>query len=183
MKILSKEKFEIELNKIVSYGVNDIAISKEDIQLAEKGNFFVSECLDGDIEDNSILLSIEDINEITDNKDLLVMSSADFNGANAMNEAINLCLYDFERNNLSLKEIDGVLIYFQINSNYEIMDISEAMGIVYDRCSSYNYIEEPDIIFGVSCDKCFEDRYVKATIFMSYSKKQTYSNNYISRYF
>lgn len=172
MKILSKEEFKKELDEILTYDANDIIIDTEDIKNIGGDNIFAVECLD---------LDIEDINIITNNKDLLVMSASEQCGFNSMLKAIKLAVSDFEENKLSLIEADGILVYFQVNSNYNMMDFAEAMEIIHDSSSRDIYLtEEPDVIFGVSCNDNLEDNYVKVTVFISYSKqkKGSYANNY-----
>lgn len=140
MKILSKEEFTTELNKIVTYGTGDIEIGIEDMKIAKS-------------------------------RGLLVKSVAEFSGNNSAQEAIKLAVLDFEKNNLLLKKADGILVYFQINSDYEIMEIGEAMEIIDIRCKHEVIDEEPDVIWGMSCDNSLGYDYVKVTIFIGYSKK------------
>jgi len=172
MKILSKEEFATELNKIVTYGASDIEIGIEDMKIAMRGDIYVTECLDLDSDDNSIVLDIEDINQITKNQDLLVMSTSEYSGDNSAEKAIKSAILDFEKNNLSLKEADGILIYFQINSDYKIVEIAEAIDIVNIKCENDIILEEPDIIWGISCDNDLKNDYVKATVFIGFSKKR-----------
>ncbi|MBL0707675.1 MAG: hypothetical protein JJW00_01330 [Sulfurimonas sp.] len=71
--------------------------------------------------------------------------------------------------------IGYILVYFQVNSNYEMMQLSEAMEGVYDRCEHLCLAIQPNIIFGVSCDNNFGDAYVKASIFVGYTEKRSFS--------
>lgn len=151
MKILSKEEFEIEVNRIVTYGTNDIKIG------------------------------IEDINQITKNKNLLVVSASEYSGNNPAQETIKSAILDFEKNNLSLKEADGILVYFQVNSDYEIMDISEAMEIINIKSKHEVMLEEPDVIWGISFDNNLKNNYVKATVFIGFSRKGKYGDSYIEK--
>jgi len=167
MKILSKEEFQNELAEIVSY---NITLNTENIKNVEDNDIFMIECLNLDSDSNDIILDIEDINTITKNKDLLIMSSFEQHGTCSAKESIKLILLDFEENNLFLMEADGILVYFQVNSNYNIMDFAEAMKVIYDRCKYKDMIKEPNTIFGVSCDNGLKSDYVKVTIFVGYSK-------------
>ena len=159
MKILSKENIKKELTAVFSV-----------------------EYLGSETEENNIILNIEDINKITNNKHLLVMSSFEQYCPNSAQKAIELIVLDFEENNKSLIEADGILVCFQVNSDYNIMNFVEAMEIIYSRWNDKAMLNEPDVIFGVSCDNRLKDDYVKATVFMGYSKKinASYANNYIS---
>lgn len=156
MKILSKEKIKKELDAVCSVEYLDT-------------------------EENNIILNIADIDKITNNKYLLVMSSFEQDCLNSAKKAIELIVLDFEENNKLLIEADGILVCFQVNSNYNIMDFAEAMEIIYSRWNDKAMLNEPDVIFGVSCNSNLKDNYVKATIFMGYSKEEnfSYSNNYI----
>ncbi|NOX16147.1 MAG: hypothetical protein GXP61_09035 [Epsilonproteobacteria bacterium] len=170
MKILSEEEFKKELDKIVTYGDNDIAIGIEDLHRGIENHPFKVECLD-----------TEDINQITNNKDLIIMSSSEYCGSNSAVEVIKSIILDFEKNKFLIRETDGILVYFQVNLNYKIMSFADAVEIIYDKCEYECLSMEPDIIWGVSCDNDFEDDYVKATVFVSYSKKRKlgYANNCI----
>jgi len=155
-------------------------ISKDKIK-QKLTSFFSFESLNSDSKENNITLNIEDINKITKNKDLLVMSSAEQYCLNSAKKAIKLIILDFEKNNKLLTAADGILVYFQVNSNYNVMDFAEAMEIIYDRWNDKSILKEPDVIFGVSFNSDYKDNYVKATMFMGYSNKSksSYSNNYI----
>ena len=92
------------------------------------------------------------------------MGSAD--SISSTDNIIESIILDFKQNNFSLKESTGILVYFQVNSNYSIMKFIDEIEIIYNKCATI----EPAIIWGVSCDNTLEDEYVKATVFMSYSK-------------
>ena len=51
-------------------------------------------------------------------------------------------------------------------------NFANAMEIIYHTYEYKCVNMEPDTIWGVSYDNNFEDDYVKATVFMSYSKKR-----------
>jgi len=170
MKILSEKEFKKVLDDIVTYGDSDIVIDVDDLHSRVKDYPFTIECLDTKSISNDIILDIEDINNIINNKDLIIMSSDKCCGLNSAVEVIKLIILDFEKNKFSIRESDGILVYFQVNSNYKITNFADAMEIIYDKCINI----EPDIIWGVSCDNNFRDDYVKATVFVSYSKSKTY---------
>jgi len=155
MKILSNKEFKKELAEILTYDI------------------FTVECLDLDCDSNDIVLDIQDINIITKDKYLLVMSSFEQYCLNSAKEAMKSTIIDFEENNLSLTEADGILVYFQMNSNYDTDDLIEAMQIIYDSSTKYTYITgDPDVLFGVVCDNSLKNDYAKVTVFISYSKQR-----------
>ena len=184
IKILFKEEFSIELNKIFNYDIYDIKINTGDVKTITDSDVFQIECFDCDIDDelNSCILSMEDIDCITKNKDVLAMSVFEQCGYNSAQEVIKSIVLDFEKEKLSLMKTDGILIYFQTNSNYQIMDISEAVGIIQNKSDDIYTTEQPELIWGISCDNELEDDYMKATVFISYSKKIDfgYVNNFIT---
>ena len=160
MKQLSKNEFTQELNKIVAYVDSNI----ENSSTNNKEYPFQIESLNHKSTANDISLDIEDINHIVKNKATLIMGSTD--SISYTDSIIESIILDFEQNNFSLKESDGILVYFQANSNYSIMQFIDEMEIIYNKCANI----KPAIIWGVSCDDTLEDEYVKATVFMSYSK-------------
>ena len=162
MKQLSKNEFTQELDKIVTYVDSHI----ENLSTNNKEYPFQVESLNHKSTANDVILDIEDINHIVENKDILIMSSAD--STTSTDNIIESIILDFEQNNFSIKESAGILVYFKANSNYSIMQFIDKMEIIYNKCATM----ESDIIWGVSCDETLEDEYVKATVFMSYSKKE-----------
>ena len=151
MKILSKVEVKIELESIVSNGNNDIS------------------------------LDIEDINLITKNKDLVVMGVYENCSDEAAYKVISSMVSDFEDNELSLMNVDGILLYFQISSSYNLTNLTYAMEIIDNKCDTVYITDEPYIIFGTSCDDSLDIDYVKATVFMGYSAKENLkpANNFI----
>lgn len=181
MKILSYEEAIIELNRILNYNIMDTKIDTKEIETSSSYILSMAECLNISSELNDIVLDIEDINHIINNKELLTMSNSEYYGSHAIYEAIQLMVEDIEENKVSLINSDGVLVYFQINSDYPIMELSEVMNIIYSKWDEKSIIKEIDVIFGTSCDNSLEDDYVKITIFVSYSKKVSYVNNLITQ--
>ena len=161
MKQLSKNEFLQELDKIVTYVDSHI----KNLSTNDKEYPFQVKSLNHKSSSNDIILDIEDINHIVDKKDILIMSSAD--STTSTDNIIESIVLDFEQNNFFLKESDGILVYFQANSNYSIMQFIYEIEIIYNKCATM----KSNIIWGVSCDETLEDEYVKTTIFMSYSQK------------
>ena len=149
MKILSKEEIIIEFEKLQTFGKNDI------------------------------LLDEEDINQVLNDKDLVAMGVCEKSSETSSFDAMSSIVMDFEENNLLLNNVDGILINFQLNSSYELIRLVEAMDVIYSKCKSNNINNEPDTIFGVSCNNDLKDDYVKVTMFVGYSKKGSlkYVNN------
>lgn len=173
MKILSNEKLKKELDEILNYNINDIVRDEKDMDTMRGNNLLnIVECPNINSEDNDIIIDYEDINTMINNKDLLAMSDFEYCCDSSAKKAIKSTILDFEENSLSLIEADAILVCFEVNLNYEMMEITDAMGIIYDKWSHIFMTEEPDVIFGVSCNNDFEDDYTKVTVFVSYSKKE-----------
>lgn len=181
MKILSKQEVIIELNEILNYNISDIKVDTKEIETASSYILSMVECLNISNELNDIILDIEDINHIINNKDLLIMSAFEYRGNNALREAMKLTVKDIENNKLLLINADGILVYFQVNSDYPMMKLSKAMDVINRQWYEKFIINEPDVIFGISCNNDLENDYVKITIFASFSKKEDFSyiNNLI----
>ena len=173
MKILSKEEVIIELNEILNYNILDIKVDTKKIETSSSYILSMVECLNISSELNDIILDIEDINHIINNKDLLAMSASEYRGYNAPQEAMKLTVEDIENNKLLLINADGILVYFQVNSDYPMMKLSEAMDVINRQWNVEFIINEPDVIFGISCNNNLEDDYAKITIFANFSKKDT----------
>lgn len=151
MKILSKEEVKIELDKIITYGVNDITID------------------------------IEDINIIIKNKDLVVMDVYENSSDEAAYKIINSIVSDFKNNELPLMHIGGILVHFKISYNYNVRKLGDAMDIIDNRYDTAYITDEPAIAFCTSCDDSLDIDYVKATVFIGYFKKEEpkYVNNFL----
>lgn len=163
MKKLSQEALEIELHKISTHG------------------------------DNNIYIEPDDIKYITYNKDLVVMSTAEYNGSYAARQAIILSIADFEQENYLIVKADAILVHFLTHPSSNFMDIVEAMQIIHDKRnpllssikesdvtlkSSYDTdgkmacknTTRADVIFGASYNNDAKIDCVKVTIFMSYDE-------------
>lgn len=152
MKILSYEECKKELSEILTDGPNDIK------------------------------LEVEDIDTVTKNKDLLVMSVSEYSGSHAAKKAIQFTVLDFEENGLSLKESDGIIVSYKMNTNYQIMELAGAMEVIHDKLIEIYTDDEPSVIWGISCDNNMKEDCIKASVVISYSKQRrcTYANNYIT---
>lgn len=144
MKTLSKVELIEELNKILTYGKNDITIDSESID------------------------------SLFNNKDLLVMSTAEYSGNDSIHAVITLLIDDLEAEKMYIKDSDSVLVYFKIHPNCNMMKLTEAMDIVYSFAN-----KGADVVFGTSCDENISEDYVKVTVFLSYLQKLAAANNYI----
>ncbi|WP_415397537.1 hypothetical protein [Sulfurimonas sp. CS5] len=148
MKSLSNAELKAELNKILTYGNNDITIDSESIEI------------------------------LSNNKDLIVMSTAECSGCDSACEVIKLAIEDLELEKLYINNADSVLLYFKINPNFNLKKLLDAIDIVHSLVS-----EETDVIFGTSCDENSSEDYVKVTVFLSYLQKLELAaaNNYIEK--
>lgn len=142
MKILSYEECKKELSEVLTYRIDDIIINEEDI------------------------------NQLTSNKDILVMATDEGNDANSAIEAMKSIVLEFEENELFIEEADSILVYFQINSSYNIMNIGEAMNIIHDKLDAKYVTKNPYVFFGTSRNDSFKCNDVKVTVFIGYYSKR-----------
>ena len=117
---------------------------------------------------DDIAIGKEDLHCGTKN-DLIIMDSCEYCGANSSVEVIKSIILDFEKSGFFIKNADSILIYFQVNTNYKIVNLADAINIIHEECESIS-IKEPSVIWGFSCDDTLEDDYAKATIFISFSQ-------------
>ena len=138
MKILSYEECKKELSDITTYADNDIKLDIGDLDIVAKDQY------------------------------LLVMGVSEYSGASAGKKAIKAIILDLEENELSLKEADGVLVHFKMNTNHPIMELADAIELINDRLFEIELSNEPSLIWGLSCDENMKEDCVKATVFISY---------------
>jgi len=129
--------------------------------------------------DDDLVVVEKDLHSGIENN-LIIMGSCKYCGISSLEKVIKLIILDFEKNEFFIKNADTILIYFQVNKNYEIMSFTDEIDMIYGKCESIS-VKEPDVIWGVSFDDTFEDDCIKATMFASYSKKEktVYDNNFI----
>lgn len=158
MKILSNDALTIELNKTLICDINRVP------DKVEANESFLVRCINTASDSNDILLDIKDIEHIVNDKSLVIMSTAEYHGTNAIIEAMRLVILDIETEKFSLISSDGILVHFKINSDYSYFDTLHAMEIIYTLTK-----QKPNILYGISCDKNIEKNYAQVNIFVSYS--------------
>ena len=87
------------------------------------------------------------------------MGVGESQGSNSAYEAIKSAIESPLLDNMSINGAMGVLVHFNIHPDYPLVDISEAMDIVYESAD-----EDAHVIFGTTTDENMEPDRVKITI-------------------
>ena len=121
--------------------------------------------------DNDINLDFEDLKVIMSHGGIAFSGIGEYNGENSAYESIKQAIINSSFDYKMIDKISGVLIHFVVHPDLPIMDIAQAMEIIYE-----NVHYEADIIWGTTTDKSVSSNYVKATILFSGFGKNDYKN-------
>jgi cell division protein FtsZ len=108
---------------------------------------------------NDINLDFADVKTVMSHRGLALMGSGKSIGANAAYDAAKAAIDSPLLDNLSIKGAKGVLVHFNINPEYPILQISEAMDIIEEHAD-----EEAYVIFGTTTDNSIDIDEVTITI-------------------
>jgi len=108
---------------------------------------------------NDINLDFADVKTVMSHRGLALMGSGKSMGANAAYDAARAAIDSPLLDNLSIKGAKGVLVHFNINPEYPILQISEAMEIIEEHAD-----EEAYVIFGTTTDSSIDIDEVTITI-------------------
>ena len=168
MKILGVTELNTDLDKQELYEyINNTAFSKE-IKEAIKGMTGVV-ISSGD--NNDINLDFEDLKVIMNHEGMAFSGIGEYDDENSATEAIKQAIINSSLDYKMMKKISGILIHFVVHPDLPIMDIAQAMEIIYE-----NAHYEADIIFGTTTDKSVSPNYVKATILFTGFEKNSFEN-------
>jgi len=109
--------------------------------------------------ESDINTDFADVKTIMEHKGSAILSVGESVGDDAAVEAVTNAIESPLLDNLSIKGAHGVLIHFQINPNFPLLQIQSAMNIIND-----NAHEDADIIFGTTSNEKLADNEVKITI-------------------
>jgi cell division protein FtsZ len=109
--------------------------------------------------ESDINTDFADVKTIMEHRGLAILSVGESVGDDAAVEAITNAIESPLLDNLSIKGALGVLIHFQINPNFPLLQIQSAMDIIHDSAD-----EDADIIFGTTTNEKLADNEVKITI-------------------
>jgi len=109
--------------------------------------------------DNDINIDFDDLKVIMEHGGVAFVGTGEFEDENSATEAIKLSIKDSSLDYALIDKITGMLIHFVVHPDLPLMEIAEAMEIIYE-----NAHYEAEIIWGITTDKSVSENYVKATI-------------------
>ncbi len=122
--------------------------------------------------ESDINADFADVKTIMSHKGMAILSVGEAVGDDAAVEAVRNAIESPLLDNLSINGAMGVLIHFNINPNFPLTQIQDAMEIIYDSAD-----EDADIIFSTTSNDKLADNEVKITIvatgFNSETKEDT----------
>ena len=135
MKEISKEELIEEITQINTTNLNNINIDNDDIEILSK------------------------------NKELILMSAFKYIGVDASDKAMQLILSDLDSEGVQISKADSLLFIFEIHPDYELINISDSMNIIHEVADS-----QADVIFGTSININNKPDYVKITCFLGFKR-------------
>jgi len=109
--------------------------------------------------ENDINLDFADVKTVMCHRGLALMGVGEAQGGNSAYEAIKSAIESPLLDNMSINGAMGVLVHFRIHPDYPLVDIGEAMDIVYESAD-----EDAHVIFGTTTDANMEPDRVKITL-------------------
>lgn len=108
---------------------------------------------------NDINLDFADVKTVMGHRGLALMGVGESEGSNSAYEAIKSAIESPLLDNMSINGALGVLVHFRVHPNYPLVDIGEAMDVVYESAD-----EDAHVIFGTTTDENMEEDRVKITL-------------------
>lgn len=112
-------------------------------------------------EEADMKISMKEIEHFSTSKKLHI-STAKYNGFNAVVEATKIILHDFHIGQLNLENSHSVLIHYKVKSKTPTNQITDGMRNIRDSISS-----DADIYMGISYLDDFPTNYVEATVVLT----------------
>lgn len=121
--------------------------------------------------ENDINTDFADLKTVMQNKGLALMGIGEAQGEDAATEATKKAIESPLFDNLSISGAKGVLISFEINPDYPLLEISQALQLISEAAS-----DDASIIFGTSTSSDMPKDYVKVTIVATGFEKEVINN-------
>lgn len=121
--------------------------------------------------ENDINTDFADLKTVMQNKGLALMGIGEAQGEDAATEATKKAIESPLFDNLSISGAKGVLISFEINPDYPLLEISQALQLISEAAS-----DDASIIFGTSTSPDMPKDYVKVTIVATGFEKEIINN-------
>jgi len=115
--------------------------------------------------ENDISLDHEAILSIHKNTHKIYITSLETNN---INDGLQYIADNIFLNNKSSKKDKGITIHIQTNNEYNLIDISNAMQIIYEVGD-----KELEFAFSISCDNRFSKNYFKIITIVSFGMDMT----------
>lgn len=109
--------------------------------------------------DNDINLDFADLKTVMSHKGTALMGVGEASGNDAAYQAIKNAIESPLFDNISISGAMGVLVHVNMHPNYPLVQIQQAMSIVYESADA-----DADVIFGTTTDENMENDRVVITI-------------------
>ncbi len=116
---------------------------------------------------NDINLDFADVQTVMSHRGLALMGVGEAIGENSAYEAIKSAIESPLLDNVSINGAQGVLVHFTIHPDYPLVDIGEAMDVVYESAD-----EDAHVIFGTTTNENMAPDQVKITLIATGFEKE-----------
>lgn len=120
---------------------------------------------------DDINVDFADVKTVMSHRGLALMGIGESSGSNAAQEAIKHAIESPLFDNMSIKGAMGVLVHFQVNPNYPLIDLMKAMEVVYENAD-----DDAEVIFGTTTNGEIDMDRVKITIVATGFEKELISS-------
>jgi len=121
--------------------------------------------------DNDINLDFADLKTVMSHKGTALMGVGESSGNDAAYQAIKNAIESPLFDNISISGAMGVLVHVNMHPNYPLVQIQQAMSIVYESADA-----DADVIFGTTTDESLEHDRVVITIVATGFEKEAVNN-------
>lgn len=112
-----------------------------------------------------------DLTTVMSHRGLALMGMGQSEGEDSAFEALKTAIESPLLDDLTINGAMGVLVHFQMNPDYPLVSINQAMSVIYDAAD-----EDADVIFGTSIDSSLESDFVKVTIIATGFERHSANN-------
>ncbi len=109
--------------------------------------------------ENDINVDFADIQTIMSHKGMAILGVGESEGEDSAVEAVKNAIESPLLDNLSINGAMGVLVHFNMHPNFPLIQIQNAMDIIYDSAD-----EDADVIFGTTTNEKMTENQLKITI-------------------
>jgi cell division protein FtsZ len=124
--------------------------------------------------ESDINIDFADLSTVMSNKGMALMGVGDGSGSDAAYQAVKNAIESPLFDNISINGAMGVLVHFAIHPEYPLVQIQQAMNVIYESAD-----ESADIIFGTTTNPSVSPDRVVVTIVATGFERQ--ANNSVSK--